>query len=273
MEALTKKKTHLAGWINFCAPARWRSGLLSDSLLQRLTAIEPRGGKKPRKYWPAVCILPSSTPSNTRQQEKTRNTIFSGFYANMTFSPCRLRGARFSVDHRYLPALLLRQQRRQQRRQQQQPQPLLHRLFLICYQQASESKSWAAPVPNLAQPCQMSKPSACRPIYRLHLRDWIVAHSWHLFFIITACYWRERLRTRYNNSSIWKRTFLCFSPPLQVFTLYAKNVQNFSAAALLMPTNQFNPPPHPPKKAADLIPSWFKFRAEAQIIDAASYVF
>lgn len=71
-----------------------------------------------------------------------------------------------------------------------------------------------------------------------------------------------------------KKNIFVFFPTPSSFHYVYKERADFSAAALLMPTNQFNPPPHhPPKKAADLIPSWFKFRAEAQIIDAASYVF
>lgn len=147
------------------------------------------------------------------RKKKTRNTIFSGFYANMTFSPRRFRGARFSVDHRYLPALLLRQQ--------QQPQPLLHRFLVICYRQASKSQSWA--VQNLLQPCHMSNPSACRPIFSLHLWDGVVLRRWHFLFII--------LLHVITEERDWKQdtTILLYCPPapllwLELSTLYAKSV-------------------------------------------------
>lgn len=188
----------------------------------------------------ACCLQPPQLHTFKHQASRKKQEIqyLVAFMQIWHFPPRLFRGARFSVDHRYLPALLLRQQ-------QQQPPPrppLLHRLSVICYQQASKSKSWASPVPNLPQPCHVSNPSACRPISWLHLRDWIVVHSWHFFFIIiiTRCYWRERLRARYNNSSIQNRTFLCFSPAWTLHFVY-KERADFSASVLLMPANQSNP--------------------------------
>lgn len=70
---------------------------------------------KRSKYQPAVCRLHTVL-------RKTGNTIFCGFYANLTFL-LSAAAAGLSVDHRYLHVLVLRWQ-----------QPPGHPLFIICYQ-------------------------------------------------------------------------------------------------------------------------------------------